>query len=64
MGTAFDAMVEQSHHSHPSLLPEIHCNRFLLLEIMTQAGFLSLAEEWWHYQIPNAHSYPMLRPKE
>ncbi len=64
MGTPFDAMVEQSHHFHPSLPPEVHRNRFLLLGIMTQAGFLSLAEEWWHYQIPEARSYPLIQPKD
>ena len=64
MGTPFDAMVEASHHFHPSLAPEVHRNRFLLLGIMTQAGFLSLAEEWWHYQIPDARSYPLIRPKD
>jgi D-alanyl-D-alanine dipeptidase len=59
MGTAFDAMVEQSHHFHPSLTPVVHRNRFLLLGIMTQAGFQSLDEEWWHYQLPDARSYPI-----
>ena len=64
MGTSFDAMVEPSHHFHPSLPPEVHRNRFLLLGIMTQAGFLILDEEWWHYQIPDARSYPMIRPDD
>ena len=64
MGTRFDAMVEQSHHFHPSLSPEVHRNRFLLLGILIQAGFVSLDEEWWHYQIPDARSYPLLRPND
>lgn len=64
MGTPFDAMVEESHHFNPSLSPEVHRNRFLLLGIMIQAGFLSLAEEWWHYQIPDARSYPLIRPTD
>ena len=64
MGTPFDAMVEASHHFHPSLSLEVQRNRFLLLGIMTQAGFLSLAEEWWHYQMPEARSYPLIQPKD
>ena len=64
MGTPFDAMVEQSHHFHPALAPEVHRNRFLLLGIMIQAGFVSLNEEWWHYQIPDARSYPLIRPND
>jgi D-alanyl-D-alanine dipeptidase len=64
MGTTFDAMVEPSHHFHPSLPPEVQRNRFLLLAIMTQAGFVMLAEEWWHYQMPDARSYPLIRPSD
>ena len=62
MGTPFDAMIEPSHHFHPSLAPDVHCRRFLLLGIMAQSGFDSLDEEWWHYQIPDARSYPITRP--
>ena len=62
MGTPFDAMVDPSHHGHPSLAPEVHRNRYLLLAIMVQAGFQSLEEEWWHYQLPQARSYPLIDP--
>jgi D-alanyl-D-alanine dipeptidase len=62
MGTPFDAMIEASHHFHTGLTPEVHRHRFLLLGIMTQAGFEPLDEEWWHYQIPDARSYPLIRP--
>jgi zinc D-Ala-D-Ala dipeptidase len=61
MGSPFDAMVEASHHFNPALSTDVHRNRFLLLGIMTQAGFLLLEEEWWHYQLPEARSYPMIR---
>lgn len=64
MGTPFDAMIEPSHHFHPSLAPEVHCRRFILLGIMAQSGFDSLDEEWWHYQIPDARSYPIIRPTD
>lgn len=64
MGTAFDTMEERSHHFHPGIPPASHRNRLLLLAIMTQAGFTMLEEEWWHYQLPDARSYPMIRPTE
>lgn len=64
MGTPFDEMAQASHHFHPALPPEAHRNRFLLLAIMTQAGFHSLDEEWWHYQLPEARGYPMIRPTD
>lgn len=60
MGTPFDSMVQASHHFHPELSPEVHRNRLLLLGIMTQAGFEPLDEEWWHYQMPDARSYPLI----
>ncbi len=64
MGTAFDTMDERSHHFYPSLPAEVHRNRLLLLAVMGQAGFDRLDEEWWHYQIPDARSYPIIRPTD
>lgn len=63
MGTPFDTMDESSHHGHPGLTAQAHRNRFLLLAIMIQAGFRSLDEEWWHYQLPEARSYPLIDPR-
>ena len=62
MGTPFDTMTEASHHLCRRLPAEMHRNRFLLLAIMVQAGFQSLDEEWWHYQLPDARSYPLIHP--
>lgn len=61
MGTPFDAMEEASHHGHPGLACACHCRRFLLLGLMAQAGFQSLDEEWWHYQLPDARAYPLIQ---
>jgi zinc D-Ala-D-Ala dipeptidase len=61
MGTPFDAMEEASHHGAAGLPCACHRHRFLLLGIMAQAGFRSLDEEWWHYQLPEARSYPLLQ---
>ena len=64
MGTAFDTMADASHHFHPGLPFQAQRNRFLLLAIMLKAGFEALDEEWWHYQLPDARSYPLLRPED
>lgn len=64
MGTPFDAMEEASHHSFAGLPAALLCNRTLLLDIMTSAGFHSLDEEWWHYQLPEARSYPLISTPE
>jgi D-alanyl-D-alanine dipeptidase len=60
MGTAFDTMQDQSHHDRDDLPTQVQRNRSLLLGIMLQAGFCSLATEWWHYELPNAQAYSLL----
>jgi D-alanyl-D-alanine dipeptidase len=56
MGTGFDDMTELSH---PALEPQMlaegrltreqHANRLLLRDAMTQAGFVGINSEWWHF---------------
>lgn len=60
MGTSFDTMMELSHHFHPGLRMEAQRNRLWLLAIMTQAGFRKFDSEWWHYELPDAHKYPLI----
>ena len=62
MGTAFDAMQDQSHQFYPDLPPNVQRNRLLLLGIMLIAGFHAIATEWWHYELPNADDYPLINP--
>jgi D-alanyl-D-alanine dipeptidase len=35
-------------------------NRALLLGVMTAAGWDFYRNEWWHYQLFNARSHPLL----
>lgn len=56
MGTAFDAFVplsqpklEEEHLRSGELSREHWENRQVLRRAMTEAGFLQLAHEWWHY---------------
>jgi len=60
MGTDFDAMEDRSHHDRDDLPPSVQRNRSLLLGIMLHAGFRPIATEWWHYELPDAHSYALL----
>lgn len=61
MGTPFDAMEDLAHHFVPGLPAQVQRNRLLLLGIMTQAGFRYLDSEWWHYDLPEARSFPLLQ---
>ncbi|HLS16271.1 MAG TPA: D-alanyl-D-alanine dipeptidase [Paenalcaligenes sp.] len=60
MGTGFDDMHDASHHLYPHHPPQVQQNRFLLLGVMQKAGFKPLATEWWHYELPDRHRYPLI----
>ena len=60
MGAGFDEMHERSHAYHPSVPPAAQRNRLLLNAIMTGGGFVGIPSEWWHFELPQAASYPLL----
>jgi zinc D-Ala-D-Ala dipeptidase len=60
MGTAFDAFTPQSHHASTAVSTAAQRNRFLLLGLMSAAGWDFYGNEWWHYQLFDAKRYPLL----
>lgn len=61
MGTPFDTMDARSHHFYKGLPEEqMQINRMYLLTVMLTAGFVHHPREWWHYQLPQAHSYSLV----
>jgi len=60
MGTPFDAFTPLSHHANTEIPPPAQRNRFLLLGLMSAAGWDFYANEWWHYQLFNSRQYPVL----
>jgi zinc D-Ala-D-Ala dipeptidase len=60
MGTAFDAFTPLSHHGNIEIAPAAQRNRFLLLGLMSAAGWDFYANEWWHYQLFDPKRYPLL----
>ena len=60
MGTAFDAFTALSHHGSVALPEAAQRNRYLLLGLMTAAGFDFYRNEWWHYQMFDSRRYPVL----
>jgi D-alanyl-D-alanine dipeptidase len=60
MGTPFDAFTPLSHHGSTEIPTEAQRNRFLLLGLMSAAGWDFYGNEWWHYQLFNAAQYPLL----
>ena len=60
MGTPVDTMTPASHHFYAGLPAGVLVNRMYLLTIMLEAGFVHHANEWWHYQLPDAHGFDLL----
>ena len=63
MGTKFDSFTEKSHHGYLNITKEEQINRNLLLGIMTASGWDFYDNEWWHYQLFDSKSYPLLSDK-
>jgi D-alanyl-D-alanine dipeptidase len=60
MGTGFDAFTPLSHHANTEVPVRAQRNRFTLLGIMSAAGWDFYSREWWHYQLFQPRSYPLL----
>ena len=60
MGTPVDTMTAASHHFHAALPADVLANRMYLLTVMLEAGFVHHPNEWWHYQLHDAKSFPLL----
>ena len=61
MGTGFDAFTPLSFHGNTEVSPLAQQNRYLLMGIMTTAGWDFYRNEWWHYQLFNARTYPIIK---
>jgi D-alanyl-D-alanine dipeptidase len=60
MGTPFDAFTPLSYHGNTEISLGAQRNRFVLLGVMSAAGWDFYGNEWWHYQLFNARQYPLL----
>jgi len=53
MGTGYDCFDARSHTLDPRVTGAPRDNRLLLRQLMTDAGFVNYANEWWHYDLAN-----------
>lgn len=60
MGTPFDFFDPRSHHGRLDVHADAQRNRLLLMGIMTTAGWDFYRNEWWHYQLFQSRSYPLV----
>ena len=60
MGTGFDEFSRLSYHGCLDISKSAYRNRLTLLGIMTDAGWDFFRNEWWHYQLFNSRSFPIV----
>ena len=60
MGTDFDEFSKLSYHGSQEISDLSYKNRLTLLGIMTDAGWDFYRNEWWHYQLFNSRSFPIV----
>ena len=52
MGTSYDFFGAKAHTDCPSLSQKVIDHRKILTDAMTEAGFLGIRTEWWHFYFP------------
>lgn len=60
MPTAFDSFTEEAHHGYAGGTEASRKHREILREAMVGAGFSPNRMEWWHYDLPDAKTRPVL----
>jgi len=60
MGTEFDEFSKLSYHGNLNISETSYQNRLLLLGIMIDSGWDFFRNEWWHYQLFNSKTYPII----
>ena len=60
MGTKFDDFSKKAYHLSKEISVTARKNRYLLLSIMTLAGFDFYHNEWWHYQLFKSNQYQLI----
>lgn len=59
MPTAFDDFGPKAHRDYTDLPNDVIKNRAILEDVMTDAGFLGLPTEWWHFDAPEWNAFAL-----
>lgn len=60
MPSAFDEFSERAHRDYSGGTDAERKNRARLEQAMVREGFKGLSTEWWHFDDPDAKTYPVL----
>lgn len=59
MPSEYDEFTERAHLVYANAPADQIANRELLQKTMLAQGFKSISMEWWHFDLPDAKSYPV-----
>lgn len=60
MPTPFDDFTEKASQNYMDLPDHVLANRKLLVETMTSNGFLTIPNEWWHYDYKGWEDFELM----
>lgn len=60
MPTPFDSFTERAYQFSKEPTTQQRVNRMLLRKVMQEVGLDYIRTEWWHYQLPNGKTYPII----
>lgn len=60
MPTPFDSFTERAYQFSKVPTLQQRANRMLLRKVMLEVGLEYIRTEWWHFQLPNGKSYPII----
>ncbi|MEP7257805.1 MAG: M15 family metallopeptidase [Flavitalea sp.] len=60
MPTPYDSFTKESNSNYPTSDAEALKNRELLKAMMLSHGFLTVADEWWHFDFAGWEKYPVM----
>ncbi|HEY8901858.1 MAG TPA: M15 family metallopeptidase [Chthoniobacterales bacterium] len=60
MPSSFDDFTEAAHRNSPAMTPLQRANMRKLEDVMTHHGFEPYPFEWWHFDLKNWKTYPVL----
>jgi len=61
MPTPFDNFTGRAYQFSLEPSPQQRANRMLLRKVMLEVGLEYIKTEWWHYQLPGARRYPIIK---
>lgn len=60
MPTPFDSFAGRAYQFSKEPAAQQRANRMLLRQVMQAVGLNYIQTEWWHYQLPDGHKYPVI----